>query len=715
MSAGIPLSFAPWIAYWILSGAEHWTAAHLSGLALAVALNAYRLALKSPKLMDAVSGVFFASALVSTLLHSRLFILWGPLLSYGTLALMAFGSLAVRSPFIAQYVREDWPREYWESPVFYATNALLSGIWGSIFLISGLLHLPVAGLSRGTLLLGSPVLMALGAGSSILLSRRYPRWLLARRILRVCLRHGGAWPAPPIGRNGGTGYDVIIVGAGIGGLSCGALLAKRGVKVLVLEQHAVVGGFCHSFVRGCRRYRFDAAVHDISGLGEGGPVRYLVRALGIEDQIEFSRMDHEYILPDFRLRIPRDPSAFEGALRRRFPREAENISAFFREVEAVYRDIYRDVDRTGGVPRPPQDMETLLQYPKTHPHHFRWLNKTYQEMLDTYFTDARLKRFFSVLTGYIGGPASQVPAPLMAIIFGGYYLDGGYYPKGGSQVFADALVRVITEHGGAVKAGTLVKRILVDEKKVRGVETARGEIIRAPIVVSNADLKETFLRLVGQEHLEPSFARYIWDLRMSTTAVLVFLGIDFTPNLAPLTFYIPEGGSDEEPLSNPRIGIAIPSLVDRSLAPPGHHVLTLATLLPPSKASHLFAQPGYRKTAAYKFEKAAMAEILIRQAEGVIPGLSRHIVVKDAATALTVERYSLSSEGAIYGVEQSPDQMGDFRPYFKTPIEGLYLAGASTFPGAGVEAVVISGAIAANDIWVPTFDSIRLSQAGSTL
>jgi all-trans-retinol 13,14-reductase len=126
--------------------------------------------------------------------------------------------------------------------------------------------------------------------------------------------------------------------------------------------------------------------------------------------------------------------------------------------------------------------------------------------------------------------------------------------------------------------------------------------------------------------------------------------------------------------------------------------VTLITLVPTSSARRLFEQPGYRKTAAYRAEKAAWADALIRQAERVLLGLSRHIVVRDAATALTFERYALTSEGAIYGIDQRTDQMGDRRPYFKTPIEGLYLAGASTFPGAGIEAVVISGTIAADDI-----------------
>lgn len=504
------------------------------------------------------------------------------------------------------------------------------------------------------------------------------------------MRHGGTWRARsiPAGGNGGRGYDVIIVGSGIGGLTSGALLARRGVKVLVLEQHAVVGGFCHSFVRGRRRYRFDAAVHDISGLGPRGPVRHLLRTLGIEDPLECLRMDHEYVLPDFRLRIPRDPRAFQAVLSRRFPRETENIAAFFREVEAVYGEIYRDVELTGGVPRPPQDVDALLAYPRTHPHHMRWFDKSYQAMLDTYFADAELKRFLSVLTGYIGGPASHVPAPLTAIVFGGYYLDGGYYPRGGSQVFADALARVIAEHGGAVRTGALVTRILVEGERVTGVELARGGKVSAPIVVSNADLKQTFLRLVGAERLDPAFTRYVSGLRMSATAVSVFLGIDFTPDLAPLAFY----------LADPSVYVAVPSLVDPSLAPPGHHVVTLITLVPSSRARHLFERPGYRKTPEYKAWKAAMAETLVRQAGRILPGLSAHVVLRDAATALTFERYARASEGAIYGIDQSPDQTGEDRPHFKTPIQGLYLAGASTFPGAGIEAVVISGVIPADDI-----------------
>jgi all-trans-retinol 13,14-reductase len=102
-----------------------------------------------------------------------------------------------------------------------------------------------------------------------------------------------------------------------------------------------------------------------------------------------------------------------------------------------------------------------------------------------------------------------------------------------------------------------------------------------------------------------------------------------------------------------------------------------------------------RGTREYLEKKKEMAEALISKAEKVIPGLSKHIVVLDAATPKTFEYYTLMPEGAIYAFDQS---IGVKRPYFKTPVKGLYLASASTFPGGGIEAVVISGIICSNDI-----------------
>jgi all-trans-retinol 13,14-reductase len=135
--------------------------------------------------------------------------------------------------------------------------------------------------------------------------------------------------------------------------------------------------------------------------------------------------------------------------------------------------------------------------------------------------------------------------------------------------------------------------------------------------------------------------------------------------------------------------IAINSNADSGLAPKGKASITILT----SANYHDFPERG---AEGYPKKKKEFAETLIKKAEKAVPGLSEHIIVQDAATPKTFERYTGMPEGAIYAFDQS---IGVKRPCFKTPIEGLYLVGASTFPGGGVEAVVISGIICANDIW----------------
>jgi len=226
-------------------------------------------------------------------------------------------------------------------------------------------------------------------------------------------------------------YDIVIVGSGMGGLSCGALLAKRGLKVLVVEQHHMAGGYCTSFPRKGGSV-FDVGVHDISGLGSKGPVRFLLRELCVEDKLQFERVTTEYVSPEIRLQIPFDYRNLIDLLAAHFPDERENISTFFAEVKGAYDEMYMDIEERGGMLGPPETADELLKYPLTHPHLYHWLDKSYLEMLDSYFTDQKLKKILCMLTGYLTDNPRAVQVSSMAPIFG-YYFDGGYYPKGGSH------------------------------------------------------------------------------------------------------------------------------------------------------------------------------------------------------------------------------------------------------------------------------------------
>lgn len=575
-------------------------------------------------------------------------------------------------------------RALWNDPLFRRTNQIITAVWGGIFLLNSVVGALSLMLPQFNILLNA-VLANLLVALGIAFSTFFPNWFPHYALQQIINAHDPyKWPAPhfhgrPLAENE---HDVVVIGSGIGGLTAAALLAKRGLKVAVFEQHFLAGGFCPSWERGVRqkdgsrlRYIFDAGVHDVSGLGERGPVRNLMRQLDIEEEVDWRRMDHEYAIDGIHIRVPRDSKRFAAKLGESFPAEVAAIKAFFAEIELVYRELYADIETTGGVPTAPRTVEGLMAYPATHPHAYQWMEQPFGVMLDQYFQDARLKGFLSALTGYLTDDPRLLTVGAMAPIFG-YYFDGGYYPGGGSQTLADALVTVIEAHGGKVHLRAPVKRIVLDKGRAVGVELANsGELHCAKAVLSNADLKRTFLELVGGEHLPAPFARQLAGAKPSTSAFMVFLGVDFIPDLAPIAM------SDT-------LGIMIPSKVDASLAPLGHAAITLIKLIPQTEVAD-----WVRKAPGYSARKRAYADAMIAQAETLIPGLRDHIVYRQEASPRTFERYAWTTNGSIYGPTwDSP------RPPLKSPIPGLYLVGSGVFPGPGIEAVVISGTLAADAI-----------------
>lgn len=682
------IGFIPWIVFWSLSGPGLWTPAILGALLAAIGLVSWRwLKRRDVKTLEIISlGYFAMHTIVTLMLGMPFFKDYGPVLNSLVLAGMAWGTLLAGSPFTYQYAREDWPRELWDEPLFRLTNLIITAVWGVIFLVNtGLGALSLAQPQLHILLnaIIANIFIALGIAFSSLFPNWFPNFILQQSINA---REPYKWSASQFnGRPSAENeHDVIVIGSGIGGLTAAALLAKRGLKVAVFEQHFLAGGYCTSWERGVRRngsrlrYVFDAGVHDVSGLGEFGPVRNLMRQLDIEEEVDWKRMDHEYEIEGVHIRIPRDPNLFAAKLGEKFPSEQDAVKAFFNEMQHIFREMYANVEKTGGVPTAPRTVSEMMAYPEAHPHAHKWMKRPFGEMLDTYFQDKRLKRFLSALTGYLTDDPALLTVGAMAPIFG-YYFDGGYYPAGGSQKFADALVAVIEKHGGQVHLRTPVQRIVMKNGRATGVELEKtGEIHHAKALVSNADLKRTFLELVGKKNMSRKFARQIEAVKPSTSAFMVFLGVDFMPDIEPIAML------DE-------VGIMVPSKVDDSLAPKGHASVTLIKLIPQCEAA------GWdRKAKGYSARKRAYADEMIVRAEKLIPNLSEHIVYRQEASPPTFERYAWTDRGSIYGPTwDSP------HPPLKSPVPGLYLAGSGVFPGPGIEAVVISGTLAADAIYSP--------------
>lgn len=665
-------SFSPWIVYWSLSAFNG-----LVSLLLPTALVAFLVALESRdrlfKMMDLASLIYFSVASAATLVSgTKLFIEYSGFLGYLALFFMALFSIALKRPYTLDISRASYPEAYWSDPIFIAVNSLITVAWSAIFLLCSLLFLFHQGMTAAIV---SNILVAVGIALSVILPLKLPVYYATREFKKY------DWsvkvePGKPKGENE---YDVIIVGAGIGGLTCASLLAKWGYKVLVLEQHYQVGGYCSSFKR--LGYTFNTGVEDVSGLWDGGPVSNLLKELSLSREELFVKNRVRYVYKGRIIDQPEDLREFIQLLGSIFPSEKERLKEFFDYLGKAFEECYSDA-RYYGVPLPAELIAKVLgekklsDYPREHPNFYKLMNMSYKELLDEYFVDPDLKNLLSALLGYFGTEPDKTPASTAVIVYG-YYAYGGYMPRNGAGRFAEVLRNYIEGRGGKVFLRSKVDRILIENGETVGVE-AGGRVYKSPVVVSNVNAKTTFLELVGEKHLSSSFVEYVKSLRMSPSAFLVFLGVDMDLTMYPTLIKDLDDG----------VEIVINSNADPSMAPKNKASVTILTLAD----YHEFPERG---TLEYLKKKEEVARTLVAKAERVIPGLSQHIEFIEAATPKTFERYVLMPEGAIYNIDQS---IGVRRPFFKTPVRGLYLVGASTFPGAGVEAVVISGVICAYDI-----------------
>lgn len=664
------ISFIPWIMYWILCGFNN-----ILGIVIPFLFSLFLIILqvyeREFNLMDIISMIYFSTSLVITFVFkSNIFIEKSGLLGYFALFFMSLFSLIIKRPYTLQVSKRDYPEIYWKDEKFLKINNIITEVWTIIFLINALMFFIM---SNYVTIIISNTLIAFGIIFSIL----FPTKALAYFISREFKKYD--WNVK-IDSKKENEYDVIIIGSGIGGLTCGALLSKRGYKVLVLEQHYQVGGYCSSFKR--KEFVFNTGVEDVSGLWEKGPITYLLKEFGLKKDDLFVRNTMRYIFKGEKIDIPHDLNEFIKLLSERFPEEKENIIAFFNEVKKAYEECYKDSE-IYGVPLPAElivkvfGAKKLLNYPKEHPHFYDWMNKTFKQKLDEFFKNEDLKRILSALLAYTGTAPDKTLASNALTANISYYIYGGYSIKGGAQNFANTLKNIIENNNGEVLLNHKVDEILVENGKVKGVKV-KDKIFKSSIIVANVNAKTTFLELIKEKNLDKNFINYIKSLKMSPSCFMVFLGVDMDLSEYPILIK----NLDDS------YGIIINSNADSNLAPRGKSSITIITFA----NYHDFPERG---TKEYLKKKKEYTEKLIKKTENIIPDLSKHIIIQDAATPKTFERYTSMPEGAIYAFDQSIETK---RPYFKTPIKGLYLASASTFPGGGIEAVVISGIICANDI-----------------
>jgi all-trans-retinol 13,14-reductase len=516
--------------------------------------------------------------------------------------------------------------------------------------------------------------------------------------------------------------DVAIIGSGLGALEAGAILARSGLRVACFEAHYTAGGCATQFSRGGKaaRYHFDVGLHYIGDCGPGGGIPSLLREAGVE--IDYEPMEQDgfdtLVFPGLRFRIPASVELYRQRLRELFPEERRGIDRYCRIVEALLYFLRLD---SGRRELPP--LTRLLALARGVAELGRLQKATIGQLLDSLFRDPRLKGVLLGQSGDYGVPPSRASA-LLHLGLLAHYLRGAYYPRGGGQVIADELARVIERHGGTIHLRRPVERVLIEDGAARGVrlEGKAGDPpveVRARCVLSNADLRLTLEQLVGLEHLPASWVERTRRFEMAAALFITFLGLKVDLRSLGMRatnywqfdsfdmedFY--QTGAPGEPITPRACYITSASLKDPRNAlhhaPEGIGNVEVMTVVP-GTAAHWgvpveeVVSLRYKDNTRYRELKAAVEENMIERLEALFPGSRRTIVFRESATPLSHTRFTRASDGTGYGLAATPEQFLKGRPGYRGPLPQFYLCGASTRAGHGIAGALAGGRRAARTI-----------------
>lgn len=507
------------------------------------------------------------------------------------------------------------------------------------------------------------------------------------------------WSAFPLGTlsaQEGNHYNAVIIGAGLGGLSCGAAFARQGFRPLVLEQHSKPGGYATTFTR--KNFTFDVSLHSTT-VGERDGIYNLINGFPEITDIEFVPHPDLYrvIFPDYDIRVPqKDLSAYIDMLIHYFPGEESGIRGIFQDMQGLVSDVGK-LSKTGG-------QIDMNNFPVDFPYLANSMGKTWGDMVNARITHPKLKAIISSLWGYFGLPPSKLSPFYYALPTLGYLTGGGYYPIGRSQKISNALVKIIQDNGGTVKLGSRVEEILIKDHQAYGVRTADKEEFTARVIVSNASAHSTFNKMMNEEEFLTDYLTKVKEYSVSLSCFQIFIGLktdlvkkvgikdseifyntgyDYdTDYRNSITANVEDGG----------LAVTLYDNIYKGYSPDGKNTLNILALQGYDHWEKYESDYFKGHKAEYNKEKKRMADVLIEKAEStLLPGLRDAIEVIEIGTPLTNVHYTGNYRGAIYGWDQTLNNSGRNRIGHKTPIGNLYLAGAWTKPGHGYGAVMPSG------------------------
>jgi len=473
-------------------------------------------------------------------------------------------------------------------------------------------------------------------------------------------------------------YDAIIIGAGLGGLTAGAKLAKEGKKILLIEQHDVPGGCATTFIR--HSYTMEVGLHEMDGLHSSDIKTKIFNDLGIFDRVKFLRVPEFYRFFNTRydIVIPHDPGEASDILKKTFPGDAAGIDKYFEHVLNARKIMVASKglkDRSVG------------------------------EFLDEIIDDEDLKLILLGNLGYFHDDPYTLSYYYYINAQGSYYRGGANFVKGGSQKLSDAFADVIISHGGDIRLKHEVTEIIYEDDRPVGVRyrsTHGNDDIysdRASRIIVSSSLPALADKLLPDDKGK-ELKKSISELEPGASLLTVYFGFKkalrdignknystfiFDESVKKQSGILPNNHSDFDSRSFTFVDY---SQLDSGLAPEGKSVGAACCIDYASDWETLSRED-------YRARKAGVADKISTRLDKLIPGFRDAVDHVEVATALTVRKYTLNKNGAVYGFAQKP---GKSNAYLSVLPPNMHIASAWGKFGGGFSGAIYSGYMTAMDI-----------------
>jgi len=487
-------------------------------------------------------------------------------------------------------------------------------------------------------------------------------------------------------------YDVIVIGGGLSGLAAGSLLAKRGLKVVVIDKSPSPGGSSGSFKR--NGVTFDNGAAMLYGFGEKGfnSHRFVFNCL--EEPIDIIKHDYLYCINyrGFKIKFHQDINKYIEELRPLFPDDIDNFKRFYHDIGVIYQHVM--VENPSFSTPDETDKKKALAQMRKHPlSYFRfltYLNMSTETLLKRYFKNPEIFKYFNKLTStYCYTTVKETPAVLAAVMFVDNHFGGSYYPAGSTMFLTGKLEKAIEENGGDMLLNTEVTKILFENHQPVGVETNTHQQIFAKDIVYSGTVWNFYEKLVSPENTTKKKITWAKKLVPTYPSVVLYALVDkkaIPADTLPIEMLV--GNPDN--IDESEVTCYMLSIDDRTLCPENYQTLLA---IGPTFVDWKTTDPEEYKRLKER-ENTRLLDVLEKR----FPGFKKAVKFSEVATPKTIERFANKNNGAVAGPLQKLGQHMFKRWHTRSEWKNLFYCGESTAMGTGTPTVTISGLTAANTI-----------------